>query len=133
MNEWIKLLPLEIQEVTELLSPQHSVDTTDTVIGSLPEELIQLFSLWTATAKESDRALIDLRYSPGDDALLARYDELSDKSKALQALFWIGVKEHFNLWGMAGKKALGIRQNYQIVSFAHTDNMPPFLKGLFGL
>lgn len=133
MNTWLKLLPIEIKEVTNYLLPPSSVDTSkDTVIGSLPDELIKLYSLWTATSKECDRTLVDLRYSRADEALFARYDELSDKAKALELLFWIGVKEHFNLWGVGVNATIGIRQEYQIVKFSREDNIPPFLKGLFG-
>lgn len=133
MNTWLKLLPIEIKEVSEYLLPPSPVDTSkDTVIGSLPDELIKLYSLWTATSKECDRTLVDLRYSRDDEALIARCDELSDKTKALESLFWIGVKEHFNLWGTGFKNTIGIRQEYQIVQFSREDNMPPFLKGLFG-
>lgn len=133
MNTWIKLLPLEIKEVTEQLLSQGSVESKDLVVGTLPSELINLFSLWTSTAKESARVFVDLRYSQDDEALIAHYDELSDKAKALEVLFWIGVKEHFNLWGTGLKQTIGIRQEYQIVTYSRTDGMPPFLKGLLGL
>lgn len=132
MNTWIKLLPMEIQEVTERMAPQNSLDPKDTVVGTLPDELINLYSLWTATAKESERVLVELRYAQADEALFARYDELVDKTRALEALFWIGVKEHFNLWGIGLRDAIGIRQEYQVVRYKRPDTLPPFLKGLFG-
>ena len=126
-------MPLEIQEVTEYLQPQQPKEENETVIGTLPEELIKLYSLWTATSRESDRVLVELRYSR-DKSLIDRYDELSDQAKVLELLFWIGVKEHFKLWGVLPKEnvQVGIRQEYQIVKFSREDNMPPFLKGLFG-
>jgi len=124
---------MEIEEVTETLVPQGSIDPKDTVVGALPGELINLYSLWMATSKESARTLVDLQYSRDDEDLLARYDELSAKAKALESLFWIGVKEHFNLWGTSVKEVVGIRREYQIVKSQRIDYMPPFLKGLFGL
>ena len=133
MNTWLRLLPIEIQEVTERMFPQGSVDSNDMVVGTLPAELVNLYSLWTATAKESARTLVDLRYAKEDETLLARYDELSDKAKALESLFWIGVKEHFSLWGIGLKEGIGIRQEYQIVKYKHSDDIPPLLRGLFGL
>lgn len=133
MNTWLRLLPMEIQEVSEQMLPQISIGTNEIVVGALPAELINLYSLWTATAKESERLLVDLRYSQDDESLLARCDELSDKAKALEVLFWIGVKEYFNIWGIGVKETVAIRKEYQIVRFKRADSIPPFMKGLFGL
>ncbi len=129
MNTWMKLLPLDVGGVTERMLPQGDIDPGDTVVGTLPDELINLYSLWQATAKESQRTLVDVGYARSDEDLIARYDELADKAKALEYLFWIGVKEHFKLWGVGIKETLGIRQEYQIVKQKRSPH--PFA-GLFG-
>ena len=129
---WLRLLPMDIQSVTERLTPQQPVGSEETVIGTLPDELINLYSLWTATAKEGARTLVDLRYSVDDEDLMSRYDELTDKAAALESLFWIAVKEHLQIWGIGVKEAIGLRQEYQVVKHPRTANLPPFLRGLLG-
>ncbi len=133
MNEWLRLLPLELQDVPVQEFPFTPVSQTETVVGTLPAELINLFSLWMATAKESQRLTVEMRYKPDDLEMAAYYDELTSKAKALEAIFWIGVKEHFQLWGVGQKQTVAIRQDYQVVTGKLEDNMPPFLKGMFGL
>ena len=124
---WMRLLPMDIQEVTERQPPQQPIGSDDTVIGTLPDELINLYSLWTATSKESSKTLVDLHYAVNDEALQSLYDELSDKAKALESLFWIAVKEHFHLWGIGLTDVLGVRQEYKVVK----SKRPPVMFNLF--
>ena len=123
---------MDIQSVTERLTPQQPVGSEETVIGTLPAELINLYSLWIMTAKEAAKTLVELNYSVADEDLISRYDELTDKANALESLFFISVKEHFHLWGMGLKEVMALRQEYQVVKYARTANLPPFLRGLLG-
>jgi len=137
MTTWLRLLPLELDEVKEeeLVEPRSPMDSAkDSEVGEASMDLKKLYTLWMRAEKEMHQIMFKLRFEV-DDPLVGLEEaksilrKLSDESDALKAIFWVSVKEEHNLWD---KPSIGIRKGWKIVWFPDEDdepNLPPGFKG----
>lgn len=125
MNTWFKLLPLELQEVSELLEPTEEVERGETVIGVVSEELKKLYTLWQSLRKSAELLEIELKYRKSTNAELGKISELRAKARALGYLFWIGACDELQLWGNPGQS--GVRAGWQVVEFKKPESPFDFL------
>ncbi len=124
MSTWFKLLPLELQEVDELIEPLEEIKEGETVAGVVSDGLKKLWTLSRASRKAADLLEVELRYSPTPTEERAKATELMAKARAMEMIFWIGVIDELQLWGHSEQCAL--RAGWQIVEFKTPDTPFPF-------
>lgn len=135
MSNWIKILPMALREIEkgEFCDPEKEVNLEeDHVVGEMSEDLKRIYTTWINLQESADRAILEAKYAKGDDQrkeLTGRAKELHAKTEALEIIFWISVRDEFELWD---KSSIGVRKNFQIV---WSDEGPPktfldFLRGM---
>ena len=116
MTTWIKLLPLEISNITEMWEPEQEVDEAfDHPVGEMSDDLRKLFSLWRQTQKCAEQLILEARYSHNADeqkSLGTRAFEIQKKAEVLREIFWISVRDEFGLWN---KDAIGVCRGYLVI------------------
>ena len=128
MSTWLKLLPLEIQEVNELIEPTEEVKEGETIAGVISDELKKIWTLCKSIKRSAELLEIEMRYSKPTDEERARVSELMAKGRALEVIFWIGAIDDLQLWGHSEQCAL--RVGWQVVEFKQPEMPFPFK--LFG-
>ncbi len=124
MSTWLKLLPLEMQEVDELIEPIDEIREGETVIGAVSDELKKLWTLCKAGRKAAELLEVELRYTPTPSEERARVTELMAKARAMEMIFWIGILDELQLWGHSEQCAL--RVGWQVVEFKMPETPFPF-------
>jgi len=73
MYTWFKLLPLEIQEVDQLVEPQEEIKEGETIAGTISEILRKMYSLWKSTDQAAELLAVELKYkkASGEDGISA--------------------------------------------------------------
>lgn len=135
MTTWLKLLPLEVDSIKSVIDTPLEVGPKDHAVGVLSNYLQKLLTLWRLTDRATEQCQIDMKYSTDKDErekLHAKFHELRDKAEAVSNIFWIAVRDDFDLWG---KESVGIRKGFTIVwsDSEPEDNLPPFLRGFLRL
>lgn len=130
MSLWLKLLPLELSDITEYIEPKLPTLEGEQDVGEMSEDLKKLYTLWQKTLRECDQVTLDMKYEGDSEDINGRVDELGHKAQALKLLFWIAAHEELKLWS----KSLGARKGYRLVikTISEMPDLPPFLKRLFG-
>jgi hypothetical protein len=131
MTTWLRLIPIELQDVTTCVEIKGKAPEGSTAVGDLPMELLKLYTLWMNMAKHYDQTALDLKWDSENEELKAKQDEYQDKANALYLLLFISVKDHFGLWG----KRIGFVEGNKVVILPPREypEPPPFLRQLFGL
>lgn len=131
MTTWVKLLPLEINDVEKLIEPEDEVKTDDVIQGNMDPALCKLHTLWRLASKHSAY----LRYQAEFDRQMTleeytvKITESTIKQQALQILFWVSVYDDFKLWDKYPDAA--VRKGFVIVvEKPHPRQMPGFLRFL---
>lgn len=116
----------------EAFPPKDPVRKTDDVMGECTDYMRRVWSLARFLEREMKQAKIELEYSTEKDPkLIARIDELHDKSKMLQCMVWVEGQEVFKMWGH--EKGLGVRVGWKFVEFDREEpEIIKTLKGMFG-
>ena len=114
---WLKILPMELSNIDakELVEPGEEVDPrSDVVVGEASDDLKRIYTLTEKLQEAGVRYSVDARFSKDNnlrsDAEKKVY-ELHDKLEALMRIFWITLKDDFNLWG---KDSVGIRKGWKV-------------------
>ena len=114
---WLKILPMELANIDakELVEPGEEVDPrSDVVVGEASDDLKRIYTLTEKLQEAGVRYSVDARFSKDNnlrsDAGKKVY-ELHDKLEALMRIFWITLKDDFNLWG---KDSVGIRKGWKV-------------------
>jgi hypothetical protein len=128
MSTFIKMIPLELQDVDHYFEPKFELIDGDHVVGVMSADLKKLFTLGQQYALRVEELKIKYRFSDeNSEDIQAKINELSSKTDALRTLFWIAVSDEFSLWNRA---STGVRRGYQVVwSDVKDTKFPPF----FGL
>ena len=131
MLTWIKMLPMELDSVTELLDPAVPIGPGETAIGPVSDDIKKLYTLWKMKVKQA------LQY--GLDAEFARTDrerkeirllslESQERASCLEFLFWIALKDELDCWKHPG--TVGIRAGF--IAVISEQKFPGLLDMLFG-
>ena len=126
---WLKLLPLELQGITDIMEPPGDVGENDNVVGVMSDDLKRLYTLWRMCTKESEQARLNYRYSPNPEDKHKAL-EYKSKAEALQHIFWTCVNEEFDLWH---RYSTGVRKGWQVCWSEESDDephLPDFLRRL---
>lgn len=130
MSTFIKLLPLEMDEVKEYREPDMELREKDHVVGDMSDSLKKLWTLWKQTAYRADELKLQLRYGEQNTSV-GQARELESKAQVIRDIFWIAVNDEFELWG---KLRVGVRKGFKVVwNEEEMPQLPPFLKGIMGL
>lgn len=137
MTTWLKLLPLEMDEIaeSEVVEPKGPLDSKkDNVVGEASLDLKRLYTLWMRAEKEVHQLMFNLRFSENPltdlEEVKGKLKKLEDESETLKAIFWTSLREEHNLWDCPG---VGIRRGWKVVSFEDEEpQLPPGFKGMFG-
>ena len=124
MNTWLKLLPLEIQEVDALIEPTDEIGEGEIVAGVVSDELKKLWSLCNSLKKSTELMSIELKYTKDTTEERARVAELMAKARALEMIFWIGALDELQLWGHP--EQCGLRVGWKVVEFKQPELPFPF-------
>ena len=125
MNTWLKLLPLEIQDVQDLIEPTVEVKEGETIVGVVSDELKKLYTYWKGLKKSGDLQIVELEYKKATDQEHGKIAELKTKARALEMLFWVGVCDELHLWGHT-EMLPGIRIGWQVVEYKQLELPFPF-------
>ena len=112
---FLRMLPLELSEVAELMEPTVEIKEGETVAGEVSAESKKLWTLFTALKKAAEQMALESKYTKTSDEYRASITEKTAKAKALEVLFWIGVIDELELWGHPDQCAL--RVGWQVVEF----------------
>lgn len=118
MLAYITLLNLELDVLKpeDYIEPYSDIIRGDTVVGTMSEDSVKLYTLWMQTCKAYEERRIEFMFSvakPGRERerLACKVSELEDKSDFIRDLFWVSLKEELHLWG----KSIGVRSSRRVV------------------
>jgi len=128
MSTFLKLLPLELDSVTEFMEPPVEIEPNDRLVGDMSDMDKRLWTLSKALERSSNQYQLDAKYAFKEqrDELVAKARELGAKSNILIGLMWTSIRDELELWG---ERNIGVRAGFKIVVAPDIDgDMPPFIK-----
>lgn len=130
MSTFIRLLPLELQEVQEYKEPDMQVEKGDHIVGDMSDDLKKLYTLWRQFSYRASELTLQLEYGR-QNVGKAEVNEIKTKAEVLRDLFWIAVSDEFELWD---RNRTGVRKGFKVVwSEEQRPDMPPFLRQILGM
>jgi len=124
MSTWLKLLPLELEGIDELIEPIDEVKEGETIVGVVSDDLKKLWTLFRSIRKSADLLSIEVKYRQAGAEENGKISELLSKARALELIFWIGVFDELQLWGHPDQP--GLRIGWQVVEFKQSKTQFPF-------
>lgn len=124
MSTWLRLLPLEIADVQDLIEPIGPIKEGETIVGVVSDNLRKVWTLYNSLKKSAELLTVELRYAPASTEGRGRASELTAKARALELLFWIGVIDELEIWGHP--EQCGLRVGWQVVEFKQQVMQFPF-------
>jgi len=116
MTTWLKLLPMELEEIEELIEPPLEFNPqTERKIGEMSEDLKKLYTLWQNLEKEFAQQIVQARFARNERERKLTYlklNETKERAEVLQRLFWISVRDEFKLWE---EDTIAVRKGFLIV------------------
>lgn len=109
MSTWLKLLPLELQEIQDYAEPKQELSPNDDYVGEMSIDLKKLFTLLRSSQKALAAAIVEAQFG---DVQAGKVRELRQKAKAIEDIFWISVKDEHSLWE---KERVGVRRGFRVV------------------
>lgn len=130
MSTFLKLLPLELQDIQNYIEPRQEKVGGDHIVGVISDDLKKLWTLCQQYAESSAKAEAELRFGGAGEEFLGKVNELSEKAKALRDIFFIALCDEFELWD---KKSTGVRKGFEVVWTEEDDSLPPFIRRITGM
>ena len=132
MSNWIDVIKMEIKVIgeDELFEPHAEASSNDHIVGDLDDDLKKIYTLALRWEKVATEMLLGARYINDDDRRyqdIVKANELHRKSEILIDIFWVSIKDTFELWQ---KPAIGIRKGWKVV-WSDANPIPPIL-GILG-
>jgi hypothetical protein len=138
---WLDLLPneLDLIEENDLIDPGSPVEKGEEVIGVMTFRQKQLYTLLEKFSKELDELVVEAKYAPFEKQkeYIIRINELSEKKKILYEIFYVSIKDHFDIWRKMpnweeeGIEGIGVRQGFKVVTIKEQKGgLSDFLKFL---
>jgi len=126
MSTFLKLLPLELNELTEFMEPPAEIAPDDRLVGDMSDTDKRLWTLGKLLEKDCNQYQLDAKYAPNKDQrreLIAKARELGAKSNILISLLWTSLRDEFELWS---ERNVGVRMGFKVVIVP--EDIPPFIK-----
>ena len=114
---WLKILPMELSSIDakEFIEPDEKIDQrADVVVGEASDDLKRIYTLVNKLQEVGARYAVDARFSKDNRFRLdaeKRAFELKRKVDTLLDIFWITLKDDFDLWD---KDSVGIRKGWKV-------------------
>ena len=128
---WLRLLPMEIDSVTELITPAGPIKRSEKPLGEMSEDLKRMWTLSLSLKKAAAQCKVERQFATSPDEtwrLFAREHELESKAKALSYIFWISFYDEFDAWGKSG----AFREGWQAVEAPQEDRPEDLFRRFFG-
>ena len=112
---WIEFLPKELDEIKEFIDPTVEIESNDIVVGDATNEMKRLYTLSRKYEEIFTRMAVEARYAKNENEqikAIKKATEANQKRETLLEIFWICIKDYFELWG---KNSVGIRKGYKII------------------
>lgn len=112
-------IELENMSTESMIEPTTELSEQDNVVGEIGTDLKKLYSLAIQWDKEAIGALVAARYvgkASQCNNLIKKATELRKKSEILLEIFWVSIKDAFELWD---KPTIGIRTGWKVVWSEH--------------
>ena len=113
MSTWLGLLPLELEDVKEVVEPPQEVKDGETLAGEVSDYLRKLYTLSRAMKKQADLLQIEAKYTNPTPEERGKIIELMTKASVLDSIFLIGIHDELGIWGHEGQCA--VRSGWQVV------------------
>ncbi len=131
MSVWLKVLPVELASIADYIEPSREIDNqSDHEVGTMTDEQKKLYTRWIDLERSAAQYSLNAQYERDNEkrrTAFLRREELSAKSEVLQAIFWIDVKDHFQLWN---RSSIGVRRGF-IVVWSEREGPPQDFRDLF--
>lgn len=124
MSDWLKFLPIAIQDIEELTEPTDEVKEGETIVGVVSDGLKKMWTLCLSLKKAGELLSIESKYTKSSAEELGKIAELISKSRCLEMIFWVGAHDELHLWDSFDNCAL--RVGWQVVTFKKPDMPFPF-------
>lgn len=108
----------QIQELQFILPEDHIRQDTKVILGEANRYAKKLHTLAILYRQKAEKAELDYKHAriANDEKTCQKakkkYDEFNQKCRALTQLFWIVIRQQFNLWGV---KHIGISINWEVI------------------
>jgi len=138
MSTWLKLLPVELGEITEkeYIEPQEELDPQKFhIVGEMTDDLKRLYTLWLVLSKERDECALTAKYAKDEreeKLNIAKYAELEEKTDVVKRIFWISLRDEFGLWNKLDGIRVGVSKGFKVVWAERPPRGRSFLDGLMG-
>lgn len=112
---WPKILIMELSGIDEFTEPEENVVKSDCVIGEASEDLKRIYTFAEKLRETGARYVIDARFSKNTQFRIEskkKLCEIQAKIEAVMAIFWITLRDNFDLWD---KEGVGIRKGWKVV------------------
>lgn len=119
----------------EVIAPEGEIEQKDHLAGDLNNDtqLQRIYTLGRKLSESGARMLLEAHLARKHDQqeeLLIKASELRAKAEIVMSIFWISIKDSFQLWD---KPSVGIRQEWQVVWSDQDISIPPFFRNLLDL
>lgn len=119
MGTWLETIQkeLETMDPKSMLEPNADVELNEHIVGQADDSLRRLYALFlrfAKTAKESAVAAEFVNESERQEHYLEQAGIHTARASALREIFWISLKDAFDLWQ---KPNVGIRRGWKVVWF----------------
>lgn len=135
---WFDLLQSELELIGEedLIDPGEPIGNQEEIIGEMTLKQKKLYTLVEKMSKELDELVVEAKYAPYEkrDNYIVQIEELREKLKVLVDLFYISIKDHFDLWEKMPKWAeknvigIGLRTGFKVVKIKGKGSLADFLR-----
>lgn len=117
MSRWMSAVLKELEGLNQkgLLEPKTEVGPTDHVVGEANVEIRKLYGLAMQTSRRSAESIVSAQYDINRETQehhAAKAVELRKKAELLMEIFWVSIKDQFDLWQ---KPSVGIRKGWKVV------------------
>ncbi len=129
MLKWMKDVGKEIEGILEADVDARDktlseVESDDNVVGEVPLDLRKLLVLSRQYKKRSAEAVTAAEFAT-EEGKIAENQEVvlasKTKSRLLNEIFWMSIREMFTLWGEENS-SLGIKRGWKVVVCAEDDD-----------
>jgi hypothetical protein len=135
MNTFLDEMRMELEmfaaDDAQMLGPAKPVQAGDVTVAQIDPAFRRLYVLATAWSLQSAQLKLRFHYGAATEEERLQAVKLEARAEALRHIFWITVKDFYNLWN---KPNLSIRADWTLVCREDDPtDIPPFLRNMFGI
>jgi hypothetical protein len=137
-NAWIDNLKtaLDALDMKDIIQPNNEVQEGDNVVGEADDDLKKIYGYAMMMKRTGMQIMVSIHFesdksSTGYQQSIERMLEYKGKHEALMSIFWVALKDKYNLWS---KDSVGVRKGWKVVWHKNDDDneIRDFLGKIFG-